>query len=633
MGDAGGDVSDLEARQLASAFRPGHKPLLITVVANASMALLLLGVPYWRGHSLAATQRRDFARFATCLIGGQIAQAPGLSLPRGERDHFAAKVMFAKPDWPAVCKPALRKLAPAEAIFLWPSVKQAGADLRAAVSLVEREMAALALRRKQGPGRIPERPLEAFKRLQAATVLYVRSAGADADIDNDAIRFDQRPTGLATPARLPLMAGQSSIMQVWSSELALEALAVDGRGLSYLRVADGKIDRERVRRTSFLRGVLRAGATPYVVWAMPDARCKEREDRCAGRPTGLAPYDRGGNSLAEPRWKLAGHPAARLDRVMQLSELGRVDMIARAAPDGTLALLRFRLPPETPGGPTQPAVTLEPSERWPVHADVNAASVTLLPGEPSAVLRAFENEQGVSATLTWGAQDNPPLQLPAASGAGAWAIGCTLGTGQVLAYGSTSQLRIWRSDAVRGNRELLVQDVALLAPLHDENPALDQVRLLCDTARAHLLFTSAQHELSEFTCDADSCSASPSIAQHVVGFSAVTDGDGLIVAFAGSLQEAVVRVLRLDARGIAQSQALAPAACWEPLGGMCGTPTLVRDAQRLVLTAHDGSDLLALESRDRGRSFATLAGVVVVGSFEPSTTSPLQQHRRRKGLE
>jgi hypothetical protein len=626
------DVSELEAQRLASAFRPNRKPLLITLLANLGMGLLLLGVPYWRGHSLAAAERRDFAAFARCLIGGEIAASPGLSLPRGERDHFAAKVMFAKPEWPLACRASLRKLAPAEAIFLWPSVKVAGADLRAAVGLVERELTALDARRKLGPSRIPERPLEAFKRLQAATVLYARAAGADIDIDNDAIRFDRAATGLATPARLPLMAGQSSTLQVWSSELALEALAVDGRGLSYLRVADGKVDRERVRRTSFLRGVLRAGDTPYVVWAMPDARCKEREDRCAGRPTGLAPYDRGGNKLAEPVWKLAGHPAGRLDRVMQLSELGRVDLIARAAPDGALELLRFRVPTAAAAGASeQQALAIDPSERWPVRTEPGSSSVTLLPGEPSAVLYAVETAEGVVARLTCGAEHNEPLQLPAASGTGPWALGCTLGETQYLAYGSSSQLRIWRTDAVRGNQELAVHDVALLAPLHDDNPALDHVRMLCDAGHAHLLFTTDRQELEQISCDAQSCSPARSVANDVAGYSAVTDGDALVVAFAGILQAAVVRVLRLERADPAR--AIAPAACWEPLGGMCGTPTLVRDAQRLVLTAHDGTDLLALESTDHGRTFSTLSGLVVGGSFEPSTTSPLQQHRRRKGLE
>jgi hypothetical protein len=66
---------------------------------------------------------------------------------------------------------------------------------------------------------------------------------------------------------------------------------------------------------------------------------------------------------------------------------------------------------------------------------------------------------------------------------------------------------------------------------------------------------------------------------------------------------------------------------------MCGTPTLIRDAQRLVLAARDGADLLALESTDLGRTFSTLSGLVVGTGFEASTTSPLQQHRLKKGLQ
>jgi hypothetical protein len=626
------DVSEVEARQLAGAFRPNRKPLFIAVFANLSMAVLLLGVPYWRGHRLGLRARHDFAAFARCMVGGEIATSPGLALPRGERDHFAANVMFAKPAWPMTCNQALQKLAPPELIFLWPSVKQAGADVRAAVALVQRELLVLHERRKRGPGRIPARPLEALRRLQAASVLYAHAASSDADIDNDAIRFDHAANGLANPARLPLTAAQTSTLQLWSSELALEALALDGRGLSYLRLADGKVDRERLRRTSFLRGVVRAGATPYVVWALPDTRCQDREDHCAGRPTGIAPYDRGGNSLAEPVWKLAGHPAGRLDRVMRLSELGRVDLVARASAEGAIDLLRFRLPERAPeaAGPKQTAPTLEPIERWPVAAGASTANVVLLDGEPSAVLQTADNSDGVSATLTW-ATAREPLQLAAASGSGGWAVGCALADSHYLAYGSTSQLRIWRASAASDSRELLVRDGPVLRPLHEENPALDQVRMLCDAGHAHLVLISGQHELQWIRCDAQGCGHVRSVAQDVTAFSAVSDGDGLVVAYAGLLDAAVVRVTRLADDSV--GQAITPAACWEPLGGLCGTPTLVRDAQRLVLTAFDGSDLLALESRDHGRTFTTLSGLVVGSGFEPSTTSPLQQHRRRKGLE
>ena len=732
------DVSEAEAQQLASAFRPNRKPLIIAIAANGLLALLLLGIPYWRGRNLAAAERREFAAFARCLIGGEPAKLPGLSLPRGDRDHFAAKVLFADGSWPLSCRPALRKLEASNAIFLWPSVKQAGSDVNAALGLVDRELVKLDERRKRGVGRVPQRPLEALKRLQAAMVLYARAAGVDADLDNDAIRFDRAAAGLATPARLPLMAGESSVLALWSSEVALEALALDGRGLSYLKLADGKIDRERIKRGSYVRGVLRAGMTPYVVWATPEARCRDREDRCAGRPAGLARYAPGGHELGEPTWKLSGHPAGRVDRVLQVSELGKVELIARASADGALEWLRFRLPNESQSSSTGPgqtkAVALEATERFAVRSAGPAANVQLLPGEdggavfyaaeqpspapakpssnagalaanPSSAPQVSSGSSAQSAKpasesapepakSASGAAANPasasaadapklgsgnawapaparplsgnaaapgpqgagvaaqanasspsvaaslvfpgsaaPLQLPAASGSGPWAIGCTLGSARFLAYGSTSQLRIARVDGAHAVKELSTVDRALRPPLDLDDPARDQLRLVCEGERAQLLFNTQSGVLEQLSCDAESCGAPVELARDVSSYAALANGDDLIVAFAGFQQAAVVRVLRADRSGTPRGQPITPSACWEPLGGMCGIPTLTRDTQRIVLTARDGADLLALESTDRAQTFTTLSGLVVGGSFEPSTTSPLQQHRIRKGLD
>src|SRR4051812_37412520 len=142
------DASDVDAERIASTFRPNRKPLIATVVANAVLALTLLGIPYLRGRSQAQTIRRNFADLSRCLMGGEIAKQPGLSLPQGDREHFAGKVMLAGPDWPLACRPTLQRMAPEPAIFLWPSVKQAGADLRAAVELTDGELASLAKRRK-----------------------------------------------------------------------------------------------------------------------------------------------------------------------------------------------------------------------------------------------------------------------------------------------------------------------------------------------------------------------------------------------------------------------------------------------------------------------------------------------------
>jgi hypothetical protein len=631
------EVIDHEAEQLAKSFRPNRRPLLLAFAANFAIAAVLLGVPYVRGRMLANEERQNFVGFVQCLIGGEPAATPGLSMPRGERDHFAAKVLQAGADWPMSCQPKLKKLAPPNALFLWPSVKQTGADLRAAIDLVDRELTQLAKRRKAGLARVPQRPLEALSRLQAASVLYVRAADVDKNIDNDAIVLKQRVTGLAKPARLPLIAGDTTELDVWSRDGTLEALALDGRGLSYVRVDDGKVDRERVKRTSFLRGVVRAGATPYLVWAMPDAKCIEREDRCADRPTGIAPFDKGGTQLGEPIWKLPGHPGGRLDRVLEISATGRVDLIARENADGGLELVRARLPEvvKDPPPDAKPAL-LEATDTWPIVEKAGPTSVTLVPGEPRAVARASDDAgtQSVTANVIWAAPatEATPLTLEPAAGSGGWITSCGSDGARWLAYGSTTELRVAKIDP-HAATQLAQHALKLTAALDEVDAGRDQVRLLCDRTRAQLLWIDAGHALRQLTCAADSCGDPSPVAGQAAQFTGILTADGSVIAYHASMLEPAVRVVHLDAHGALAGPSLIPAACWEPLGGMCGTAVLASDAQRVLLLARDGPDLLALETTDQGRTFATLSGFQRGSSFDDDGASPLQQHRRRKGLE
>lgn len=390
------ELTEREARQLAGAMRPNRKPLWIAVGVNVMMAVLLLGVPYWRGRMLAQAERADFVAFARCMFGGETASEPGLSLPRGEREHYAAKVLYANRDWPVSCRPPLKRLQPPNATFLWPSVKTAGADLRAAVDLVDRELVTLAKRRTQAPGRVPQRPLDAIKRLQAASVLFARAADASQHADNDALVLSPEVRELASPARLPLMLGESLGMKAWSDAGTLEVLGLDSHSLAYLRVENGKVDRQRARKNAFVRGVARAGDTAYVVSAMPETRCAEREDGCVGRPTGLSRFDKGSSELSEPSWRLEGHPAERLDRALLVSEMGRVDLLARAGKDGAIDLLRARLPVELPG-----AAAAERKPTW-----LEPEIVTIVPPLPAA-----QGKSGAKGSPSAGASA-PPAAAP-----------------------------------------------------------------------------------------------------------------------------------------------------------------------------------------------------------------------------
>ncbi|HTU60977.1 MAG TPA: hypothetical protein VMF89_21135, partial [Polyangiales bacterium] len=390
------ELTEQEAKQVASAMRPQRRPLLIALALNLVMSIALLGVPYVRGRILARETRGHYVAFVQCMIGGEPAANPGLSLPRGEREHYAAKVLFANADWPMACRPALQRLRPPDATFLWPSLKSAGIDLRAAIDLVDKELVTLAKRRAEATGRVPQKPLDALRRLQAASVLFARAGGAKDDIDNDSVVLSDKVTGLAAPARLPLMIGETHGLLGWSDSGVLELLTFDSHSLAYLRVDGGKVDRQRVRRNSFLRGVARAGSTAYLAWAMPEAKCNEREDHCALRPTGLARYDKGGSELEEPTWKLPGHPAERLDRALSISETGRVDFLRRSSARGGIEWIRTHLPLLAAGAPAQ--------EQKPTRLEVEAvATIVELPDEPVA-------KSGARAGMTAGA---------AGSGAGA----------------------------------------------------------------------------------------------------------------------------------------------------------------------------------------------------------------------
>src|SRR5688500_5808636 len=141
---------DDDAARTAQAFRPNTRPIAIAALANVLLAGLCLGVPYYRGHVQTEHSLRAFSRFAACLFGGRAQDTLGLGLPPGERAHFAAQVMNARLDWPGRCRSALGAIAPEEATFLWPSVKQAGADVRAVVTLLDRELLELSRARAAG---------------------------------------------------------------------------------------------------------------------------------------------------------------------------------------------------------------------------------------------------------------------------------------------------------------------------------------------------------------------------------------------------------------------------------------------------------------------------------------------------
>lgn len=602
------DQTDVELERIAHAFRPNLKRLAVAVLANLVLAILFLGLPYLRGRQMAVKARRDFARVTNCLIGGEIVHTFGLSLPKGDRDHFASKVMHEAAGWPLCCRPLLRKLAPPPAFFLWPGVKQAGIDLRAAVRLAEKEIKLLDQRRKLGLRCVPVRGLEALRRVQAATVLLARAADTENNLESDVVRWKVKPK-LSTPVRLPLAASDDAILDLYSDGKALDALALDRRGVSYLRLADGKVERERAPRTGFVRGALRVNRNRYLVWAIPDALCAERSDHCVGRPMGLAPYDKAAATLKEPRWKLAGHPAGRIDRALRVTESGSVAVLARASEDGAVELLRFQIEHASTTAPNeQRPSTIEPLEWFSIASGapvLDAALVTAgTENEPPAAISMHASDSGIDVLITWADALRAPLVLPKAHGEHPWTITCSTDDAHILAYGSASELHLLRLDASGLITPLLQHTDAIEHALHAKDPALDRLQLLCRGNYSQLIWSNATNELWNSVCERTRCNAPARLAERVTRFTALLAPPRRLVAFGNPADE--IRVLRLDSRGNPLGKAYTPAACFEPRSGMCGTPGLILAGKRVILTARDHSDLLVLESTDDGASFTSL---------------------------
>jgi hypothetical protein len=651
MTDASHDPAHAE-REAAKAFRPNvlPRPVGVAIVANVVLAALCLGVPYYRGNAQAEHSLHAFARFAGCLLGAEPGTKLGLGMPAGEADHFAAQVMLAGKDWPARCRPLLQAIAPEEAVFLWPSVKTAGADVRTLVKLGERELDALARQRlaQQGGGRVPARPLLALSRLRAGLTLFARAAGAADTIDSDAVRFTRAP-GLVPPARLPIMAGSMAALQVWAGQDGLRALAMDSRGVSWLRVEDGKLDRHRVRRTSLVRAALRAEDRPLLVWATPQERCSEQADRCIRRATGVALLSNEDYALPVPTW-LGGHPAGRADRSLRWGLAGRVDLLARKASNGELELRRYALPAagdvvapapsaedaaaaqaaETAAPATPP---LAPSERYAWPAAELPSDALLLPTLPAAVAYTVAADGEQRAFLWSYEQTLPPVALGAARGDGAWLHACEANGARWIAFGTRDALTLARVDPDGSvATPLASSELALGEPLAAEDPAHDRIRITCSAEQARLFVASANGKLLALRCERAQCTPPSELAREVHSFDVTQHGEQSLVAYARATHPEIA-VLRLDASGRPLSSPIVPAACWDPTSGMCGQPTLVNDSGRLLLVARDAADLLAIESNDGGAHWLPMSGLKVDNAFNTDPSAPMKQHRLRKGLK
>ncbi len=611
--------------EVAGTFRRGRSALLVGVVANLALAVVFLGVPWWRERGRVLEARANFAEFAACLYGGRTQAEPGLGLPPGDTTFFAARALEGPADWPARCRPALLAVAPDHARFLLPSAAVAEEDVRRAVGLVRRELDAFAATRTRAT-RLSTRPLRAVAVLRGKLAAMVVASGFHDGLDDDAIAL--APAGaLREPSRLPLHASADAPLHLEARADGLVAFALDARGLGIVRLAAGSVDARRVARPrgvqAAVAGVspraagLASSVVPWLVSATPESRCAEDPFRCARRSTGLSPVAVDATRAPAPTL-VAAHPWGRPEsgtlRVLAptAGEQGaRVRMLARTVAGG-LALRTFALAPEAapasvasapPSGQgREPAEVRAPSEERVLLAEgasLRTATLTL-DGEPLALvagLDALELHGFVSDTGT-------PRRLalaPLREDGGLWT--CGAGEAGWVAFGGDAGLRVARITDDSSHAGLVSRELPA-APFDR-----DRVQLACDpegallvaplrSGGARILVCPQQGACREARLDGLPRSARVTVAR---------DGGRGVVAWAAPAS--AVRVVRVGAGPAPLSEARVPAACWDDDTGLCGAPALAARNGRFVLVTREGSGLRVLESLDAGATWSALAGL------------------------
>ncbi len=568
----------MTARNEQGRLRPNLRPFWLAIVANVLFGGLLLGVPYVRGKMRAEEATQSFARFSACLFRAEIASAPGLILPRGERTRFASLAMSGG-DWPERCQDELDGIAHDEAILLFPSVKSAENEVRAAVAQLSRELASI----EEG-GRVPERPLSAFAQLQAALSELVRAGSADVDARRDAIVIAEGDD-LPAPSIVPIRIASGGEWSVGLVDGAILVSAMDRRGIGHVRVADGGVELKLARHGALVSGLLGARSPPWVIWSTPAAQCGAN---CAQRATGLAAFIEDGQTLSRPVVWLRAHPMGEPREAVHVGE--HAAFVAAIVDDGLLDARRFAIPESGEGEPPQIIADLTRL------IEVREARVHWMAGEPPVL--AWAN--GESAGLWVASGDREPVAVESPGGTVRIASAGTTSDGWIV-FASERGLRVRRAD---GSGETLTVDAAIRPP---ERGALGALCRSADGCAQLEVWTLADGAIRSMTCEAGACGAVREVVPSgAARFDVARLRDEVFVAWTTDASNGPVRITRIDRAGEKSTTSIA--ACWDPARGLCGEPQLASDTERLVVVTREGADLRVLESED-GRRWRALAGL------------------------
>jgi len=576
------DPEDLDEAGLRLNLRPWVVGLAVNLVLGAT----LLGYPYFRGARRARAVPDRFATFAGCFYQADTVDRPGLGLPPGERARYASLVLGHDDQWPERCLEPLRAVPPDESLFLFPNVKNAEAQVRAAVDLMAEEIEELAALRAQGDRRVPDRPMRAMSTLRGALAELGVSSGVSAlSADRDAVVIE--PTAeddLATPSIVPLHVSVGGPWQVDVRDGALLAGVMDSRAVAWVRVGDGRVEQRATRRPSLVSGMLGARAVPWLIWSTSPTTCEDSDEGCVNRATGLAALLEDRQTL-EPMMWLGAHPLGAPERSIHVGD-GVAHVLA--LDDEGARVMRFAIPePEVRALGEEadvPQITAE--GQWSITPG-DGASFEWIEGEPLRLLFASEAGGGllpIAREATLEALEVPPGNDPQVATCEPWrAIATDRGARVYGPEGATHAV-----------------SEARLVP-----PEPHRLALTCRGDRAEL-WTLDERALTRHVCTAAGCGGPQIVRDDVAAFDVVTHSGGTFLATTDDRDEGLVRLTRFGDDG---EQTVIPAPCWvDPVDGLCGEPRLASDGDVLAIVTRQEENLRVVASRD-GRTFAPLVGL------------------------
>ncbi|MFK8003523.1 MAG: hypothetical protein AB8H86_28385 [Polyangiales bacterium] len=543
-----------EAKALRKGTTKGRRLLLFAFVGHVLILAALVGLPYLRGRRRAEVGKQAFARYAACLLGGEATDDPGLALPDDAPEHYADE---ARKGRLLECRGLLQSLAPDDVFWLFPSTRHAEGEVRRAVAMATRELEAV----DDAPvDRTPERPWLALQRVIAALTLWSEAADVQGNIFDHCVRFSSSPRS-ARAERVPLQAAPSAALEMRTHAEGVAVLALDARGISWVRVAAGALDPRRMRRQTLIRDVRFHEGQPWIIWATPEERC---EGSCAQRSMGAAWLQDSTVETPEPRY-LRAHPAGSIPSSVQISD----DFLWVAARRETgVAVVRFA--------------------RSALSETVPAGSAGEEPGPLAGETVASPRSLPVSylvrgaADALWGIDDDSQL---------------VDGSGLVRARNAT-----WLMPAGDTVFAGISGGVARLRGTTSEQievPPLTERSVAFDSNRS-ALGGIADDTLHIIRCDVSCETISiPAVSAFRVAFLE----SGLLIAHSAGGE---IRVQVWDEDSLSAPRV--PAPCWSESGGFCAPMAMTARSGRVVLGGRDGQDILVVETRD-GEDWIRLVGL------------------------